>query len=96
MAVTCVSNVAKNTEETRSDALGMFVVARAAFALFDLAILHLALSHSTDSTDSTRLFASSLRSVLLPLLHGPAVLRLVGIPTAKEYVLAMTSKTQKA
>ena len=40
MADTCDSNVAKNTEETRSDALGMFVVARAAFALFDLAAMH--------------------------------------------------------
>ena len=74
MADTCVSNVANNTEETRSDALGMlFVIARAAFFIY---LISSSLISYLGALFASSLFAAALLR-FLPLLHGPAVLRLV-------------------
>ena len=83
MADTCVSNVANNTEETRSDALGMlFVIARAAFFIY---LISSSRSSSISAHSSLHLSSRSV-SPSFTWSRGTTT------RTSVEYVLAMTAK----
>ena len=85
MADTCVSNVANNTEETRSDALGMlFVIARAAFFIY---LISSSRSSSISAHSSLHLSSRSV-SPSFTWSRGTTT------RTSVEYALAMTAKRE--